>query len=115
MSLSGRVKFFNEVKGYGFIESEGVEDVFVHANDVSGNGLVTGDHVQYDEILDPRKNKTRAANVTGGTGVRSMGGQGGFGGGGGNSYGGGGGGNGGYGGGGGNYGGGMGGNSYSGY
>lgn len=31
---SGLVKFFSEQKGYGFIEVEGAEDVFVHARDL---------------------------------------------------------------------------------
>ncbi len=48
----GRVKRFDEKKGYGFIEQEGGgPDVFVHYSDVSGDGFRTlspGDEVEFD-------------------------------------------------------------------
>ncbi len=48
----GRVKRFDEKKGYGFIEQEGGgPDVFVHYSDVSGDGfrtLAPGDEVEFD-------------------------------------------------------------------
>lgn len=50
----GRVKRFDEKKGYGFIEQEGGgPDVFVHYSDVVGEGfrtLVPGDEVEFDLV-----------------------------------------------------------------
>ncbi len=38
---TGRVKWFNEKKGYGFIEEDGGKDVFVHHSGISGMGFKT--------------------------------------------------------------------------
>jgi cold shock protein len=37
--VQGRVKWFNEKKGYGFIETEGQGDVFVHFSAIEGSGF----------------------------------------------------------------------------
>jgi cold shock protein len=38
----GKVKWFSNVKGYGFLQSEGVEgDIFVHYKSIDGNGYKT--------------------------------------------------------------------------
>jgi cold shock protein len=63
--LKGTVKWFNESKGFGFIEQEEGKDVFVHYSAISGSGFKTlneGDKVQF-EIVDGPKGPA-AANVT---------------------------------------------------
>jgi len=37
----GKVKWFNESKGYGFIESENGQDLFVHFSEIQGEGFKT--------------------------------------------------------------------------
>ncbi|NJM50745.1 MAG: cold-shock protein [Sphingomonadales bacterium] len=63
---NGTVKFFNDVKGFGFIQrDDGAEDVFVHisALERSGVGQVTqGDRLEFDIEID-RRGKFSAANV----------------------------------------------------
>jgi cold shock protein len=47
----GRVKWFNEKKGYGFIESQDQGDVFVHFSGITGDGFKTlneGDNVSFE-------------------------------------------------------------------
>ena len=53
----GRVKWFNEKKGYGFIESEEHGDVFVHYSAIEGDGFRTlneGESVSF-EVEDGKK------------------------------------------------------------
>jgi CxxC-x17-CxxC domain-containing protein len=60
----GAVKWFNESKGFGFIQQDGGEDVFVHFSAIVGDGfrsLGEGDRVEF-EIVDGSKGK-QAANV----------------------------------------------------
>lgn len=60
----GRVKWFNESKGFGFIGQESGQDVFVHFSAIQGEGfklLKEGDEVQFDVVQDARGPK--AANV----------------------------------------------------
>jgi len=64
--LTGKVKWFNESKGWGFIEPEdGGDDIFVHYSAIVADGFKTlkeGQEVQYE--LRPGKNgKEQAANV----------------------------------------------------
>lgn len=54
---TGKVKFFNESKGFGFIvNDETGKDIFVHATGLKSEGLKEGDHVSYVEE-DGRKGK----------------------------------------------------------
>ncbi len=48
--IQGTVKWFNAGKGFGFIERDGGEDVFVHFNAITGDGyksLNEGDSVEF--------------------------------------------------------------------
>jgi cold shock protein len=60
----GKVKWFNDSKGFGFIEQENGPDVFVHFSSIQGDGfksLAEGDKVSFD-ITDGQKGP-QAANV----------------------------------------------------
>ena len=53
----GRVKWFNEQKGFGFIEVEGGKDVFVHHSSIQGEGfksLKEGDEVEFEISQGPK-------------------------------------------------------------
>lgn len=41
MRLTGKVKWFNEAKGYGFIQQDNGPDVFVHYSNIVGKGFRT--------------------------------------------------------------------------
>ena len=61
---TGRVKWFNETKGYGFITSEDGTDVFVHYSAIEGDGFKTlseNEEVSF-EVTDSPKGP-QAANV----------------------------------------------------
>lgn len=62
--MIGTVKWFNQKKGYGFITSEGNEDVFVHFSAIEGDGfksLDEGQQVEFEVVDGPRG--PQAANV----------------------------------------------------
>lgn len=62
---SGVVKWFNPEKGFGFIEREGGDDVFVHFSDIKADGyrsLNEGDAVQFEVAEGDRGPK--ATNVS---------------------------------------------------
>ena len=62
---TGKVKWFNDAKGYGFIQCDDGGDVFVHHKDIQSDGfrsLREGEAVEF-EIVEGEKGP-RAANVT---------------------------------------------------
>jgi len=98
---TGKVKWFSQEKGYGFIQQDSGPDVFVHHSQIQSTGFRTlneGERVEFDVIEEPKglkaQNVTRLDAPAGGNGNGETAGSRG-------SYGGGGGGGGGYGGGGG--------------
>ncbi|AEE90991.1 MAG: cold-shock protein [Tepidanaerobacter acetatoxydans] len=63
--MQGKVKWFNQEKGYGFIEVEGDKDVFVHYSAIQQEGFKTlkeGDSVEFD-VVEGQKGP-QAENVT---------------------------------------------------
>jgi len=54
----GKVKWFNDAKGFGFIQGDGVEkDIFVHHTAIQADGfrsLNEGDQVEFDLIEGPK-------------------------------------------------------------
>ena len=64
VSMTGRVKWFNDRKGFGFIEVEGGKDVFVHHSAIQGEGfksLKEGDAVEFEVTNGPKG--PQASNV----------------------------------------------------
>lgn len=61
---NGKVKWFNESKGFGFITSEEGSDVFVHYSSIQSNGfksLAEGDNVSFD--VEKGQKGPKAINV----------------------------------------------------
>lgn len=63
--ITGTVKWFNDSKGYGFLEREGGPDVFVHFRAINGEGhrtLKDGQKVTFEVVQGPKG--PAAENVT---------------------------------------------------
>ena len=63
--MQGKVKWFNKEKGFGFIERDDGNDVFVHYSAIQQDGFKTlqeGDAVEFDIVEGPKG--LQAANVT---------------------------------------------------
>ena len=63
--MQGTVKWFNKEKGFGFIERESGDDVFVHYSAIEQEGfksLQEGESVEFDVVEGPKG--LQAANVT---------------------------------------------------
>ena len=64
---NGTVKFFNSVKGFGFIElGNGQPDVFVHISAVERSGMTSlsdGQKVTFDIVQDSRTGRNAAENL----------------------------------------------------
>jgi len=58
---TGTVKWFNERKGFGFIELEGGDDVFVHYREIRGDGFKTLNEGQRVEFTLTTRDKGPAA------------------------------------------------------
>ncbi|PZE20976.1 cold-shock protein [Paenibacillus xerothermodurans] len=62
--MTGTVKWFNAEKGYGFLQVEGGEDVFVHFSAIQGDGFKTLEEGQSVEFEITQGNRgPQAANV----------------------------------------------------
>jgi CspA family cold shock protein len=64
---TGTVKFYNETKGYGFIQpDDGGKDVFVHATALERagiRGLAEGQKVRFDTEVDRRSGKPAVGQI----------------------------------------------------
>jgi CspA family cold shock protein len=55
--VTGKVKWFNNEKGYGFIEQPGASDIFVHYSAIQGDGFKTleeGQEVEFEVTQGPK-------------------------------------------------------------
>ena len=59
----GKVKWFNESKGYGFIEQEGGKDVFVHVNSLAPGVSTLSENQLVEFEVEQGKKGPQAANV----------------------------------------------------
>jgi len=62
---SGKIKMFNEEKGFGFIKpDDGSNDVFFHVSALrEGDEIIKGKAVKFEIGVDPKSGKTKAVSV----------------------------------------------------
>tara|TARA_R110000824_G_scaffold286182_1_gene474346 strand:+ start:161 stop:361 length:201 start_codon:yes stop_codon:yes gene_type:complete len=61
---TGKIKWFNPTKGYGFIEQEGTKDVFLHVSALEEAGISTlqeGEKIEFE--IGDNKGKDTAINI----------------------------------------------------
>ena len=61
---TGKIKWFNPTKGYGFIEQEGSKDIFLHVSALEHAGIETlkeGEEIEFE--IGENKGKENAINV----------------------------------------------------
>ena len=66
MATQGTVKWFNSEKGFGFIQREGGDDVFVHFSAIQGDGyrsLEDGQRVEFEVTQGPKGPQADAVRV----------------------------------------------------
>lgn len=67
MRRAGKVKWFNETKGYGFIEQDGEKDIFVHYSAIRMDGYRTlkeGQQVEFEVLETPKGSQAAEVNCT---------------------------------------------------
>jgi CspA family cold shock protein len=65
MSVEGTIKWFNEKKGYGFIQQDNGQDIFVHYSSIEGDGFKTlseGQRVKFE--IEEGEKGPKAIHVT---------------------------------------------------
>ena len=68
MAMRGKVKWFNDKKGYGFVEGEGGKDVFVHFSVIQGEGFKTlaeGQEVEYEVVQGEKGLSAKSVSAVG--------------------------------------------------
>jgi CspA family cold shock protein len=66
MRSTGKVKWFNDAKGFGFITTDSGEDVFVHFSAIQSKGfrsLAEGAQVEFDLIQGPKGLQASNVNI----------------------------------------------------
>ena len=66
--MKSRVKWFNDAKGYGFIENNQLDDIFVHYSQVNKEGyksLSSGDIVQFELITTDKGYQAKNVSLIG--------------------------------------------------
>ncbi len=65
-TTTGTVKWFNETKGFGFIEQQDGPDVFVHFSAIKGDGFKTlaeGQQVEFDVVSSQKGPQAENVNI----------------------------------------------------